>query len=375
MPHVLLLFEYPTVNGGERSILTTLDEVRCAGFDVEAVAPPLGPLGDELQRRDVPHRPLQFSQGNRRRPLDEVRHDLCVVIEQAGPDLVHANSLSMARISGPVARQRGTPSIGHLRDIINVSAQATADLNSHTRLLAVSEATREFHVAAGLDASKVFTLYNGIDVAEFAPGEPTGFLHRELKLPLTAMLIGAVGQIGLRKGFDVLLEAVAGLERERQDVHLVIVGQRYSQKEESRRFESRLHELSGRGALRGRVHFLGRREDMAEILRELTLLVHPARQEPLGRVLLEAAACGVPIVATDVGGTREILGTEPIAGALVSVNDTSSISVAIKELLRDADQRNRLRSAARRRIEVQFDHRDAAAALVQHYLTVIEQQP
>ncbi len=375
MPHLLLLFEYPSVNGGERSILTTLDEVRRAGFDVEAVAPPRGPLVGELGRRGVPHRPLQFTDGDRRRPLDELRHDLRAVIASADPELVHANSLSMARISGPVARQLGVPSIGHLRDIINVSARAIADLNQHTRLLAVSEATRQFHVAAGLDRDKTFTLYNGIDVEKFAPGEPTGFLHRELKLPPTATLIGAVGQIGLRKGFDVLLETATRLDLKRHNVHLLIVGQRYSQKTESRDFESRLHSLSQRGALRGRVHFLGRREDVAQILRELTLLVHPARQEPLGRVLLEAAACGLPIVATNVGGTIEIFGRRPPTARLVAANDAAVLADAIRELLDNADQRHRLGITARRRVQTRFDHRDAARQLISPYRELIARGP
>ena len=95
-------------------------------------------------------------------------------------------------------------------------------------------------------------------------------------------------------------------------MHYVIVGQRHSEKAESRQFatigqgHARLACTQRARAAPARVHFLGVRNDVCRLLDELTLLVHPARQEPLGRVLLEAAAAGVAVIATDVGGTPEI---------------------------------------------------------------------
>ena len=106
--------------------------------------------------------------------------DSCVIV---GRPLLHANSLAMGRLSGPVAAELGLPSVSHLRDIIRLSSQAVADLNCHARLLAVSQATRDFHVAAGLAAEKLHVVYNGVDLEEFRPRSPTGYLHRELGLP------------------------------------------------------------------------------------------------------------------------------------------------------------------------------------------------
>ncbi|MFP6658779.1 MAG: glycosyltransferase family 4 protein, partial [Pirellulales bacterium] len=207
MPLVLLLFEYPTLSGGERSILTTLEIVRTAGFEIQAIAPPSGPLPNVLQRKNVLHWPLKFATDGRRRDLNQIREDLRDLIARIRPDLIHANSLSTARICGPVAAELKISSIGHLRDIIRISQAAIDDLNRHHRLLAVSNATRDFHVSAGLDPAKAFTLYNGIDLDLFRPRTPTGFLHRELRIPTDRPLIGAIGQIGLRKGFDLFLGA------------------------------------------------------------------------------------------------------------------------------------------------------------------------
>jgi glycosyltransferase involved in cell wall biosynthesis len=390
MPSVLLLCEYATLNGGERSMLSTLDEISRAGYQVCVAAPASGPLAETLFNAGVdvvsfePH-------GARgvRLPLGELRHNLAALLKQQRPALLHANSLATGRLSGPVAAELSLSSLSHLRDIVSLSRQAIADLNCHSRLLAVSAATRQFHVAQGLNAEKTFVLHNGVDLDEFCPRAPTGYLHQQLGLPGDMPLIGTIGQISLRKGHDVLAAALAQLaspcektasgERasfpspsgrgaggEGRSFAWLIIGERFSTKEESRQFENQLHQVAA-GPLAGKVLFLGDRDDVARILNELTLLVHPARQEPLGRVLLEAAASGIAVVATDVGGTREIFPPQCEAAYLVPPNDIPALAAAIGKLLGDPAHCRRLAKNARRRAEEAFDRRQAAAGLVQHY--------
>ena len=151
MREILLLCEYPTLNGGERSMLATLDGVRAAGFAPVVMAPPEGPLADALAAaassccRSMPPR-----RAERRMPQSRLREELADVLRRRRPALLHANSLAMGRLSGPVAAELQLPSLSHLRDIVGLSGQAIADLNCHPRLLAVSQATRAFHVAGGL---------------------------------------------------------------------------------------------------------------------------------------------------------------------------------------------------------------------------------
>ena len=183
MTRLLILCEYPTLLGGERSMLATLPAIAADGFDVLVAAPPRGPLADELSRRGLTHLKWHTNDDNGRRfPLSQLRADLANVTRQSAPDLIHANSLSTARISGPVCVECGVLSIGHLRDILKLATQAIDDLNAHSRLLTVSRATREFHVAQGLAEAKCHVLYNGIDLTEFFPRPSTQYLHRELKL-------------------------------------------------------------------------------------------------------------------------------------------------------------------------------------------------
>ncbi len=373
MPSVLLLCEYPTLNGGEQSMLATLPGLRAAGFSPAVLCPSDGPLVEALRAESVETIAFNCCDADGvRRAQSGLREELARVIRARRPDLLHANSLVMGRLSGPVAAELRTPSIGHLRDIVTLSAQAVDDLNGHARLLAVSRAAREFHVAQGLAAERTHVLYNGVDTQRFCPRSATGWLHRQLGIPESSMLVGTIGQLGPRKGQDVLLRAAQSLIHCLPNVHYVLVGERHSSKGESRQYEMQLHAVA-KGALSGRVHFLGFRNDVPRLLNELDLLVHPARQEPLGRVLLEAAAAGVAVIATDVGGTREIFPPADAAAQLVPAGDVDALAEAILRLAGDDAARGLLGAAARRRAEQQFNIQTAVDGLLRHYQAVAQE--
>jgi len=105
MPEVCLLCEYPTLNGGERSMLATLGGLRAGGFAPVVMAPPDGPLGAELARRGVELLPLgcRTDRGDRM-PLGRLREELAAMLRRRRPAFLHANSLAMGRLSGPWPR-------------------------------------------------------------------------------------------------------------------------------------------------------------------------------------------------------------------------------------------------------------------------------
>jgi glycosyltransferase involved in cell wall biosynthesis len=385
------LFEYPTLHGGERSLLAALPGLRSRGIEPVAIAPDLGPLADALRSAAIevvalgPAEPIVVYSAEEsgrterkamrgQQTLDERRHCLRKLLERLKPDLLHANSLSMGRLSGPVVAATRLPSIAHLRDIIKLSRAAVADLNRHTRLLAVSRATRGFHVAQGIDASRSHVCHNGVDLNEFRPRPPSGWLHRRLEIEIGAPVVVAIGQIVLRKGHDTFVRAAARLHPTLPHVHWALAGERHSQKAEAVEYERGLHEAVAAAGMGDRFHFLGTCDCVADLLADATLLAHPARQEPLGRVLLEAAAAGVPCVATDVGGTREIFPSPDLA-RLVLPDDEIALAAAIAGLLASPAERARLLRAARRRAEEAFDSRQAAAALAAHYHAALGREP
>ena len=373
MLRLLILCEYPTLLGGEHSMLATLPAVRAAGFDIHVAAPANAPFASRassieqaLCELGVAHKRWRVhdDEGNRL-SLERLRSDVARFISELQPNVVHANSLSMARVVGPVAAERGVTCLGHIRDIVKLSRQAVRDVNANRRLVAVSHATRTFHVAQGVDAAKCVVLHNGVDLQQYRPRPPSGFLHQQLNLPPEARLVSTIGQLGVRKGTLAVLLAARSVAYQLPDVHWLIVGERTSKKQEARDYELLLETTARSAPLRGHAHFLGRRSDVPQLLNECMLLVHAAEQEPLGRVLLEAAACGVAVVATDVGGTREIFPTDLDGAVLVPPADHNTLAEAMLQLLHDGNRRQKLAVAGRRRAEAAFDIRHAAQQLIE----------
>ncbi len=347
MPAALIIAEYGTLNGGENSLLAILPELMRERWSFAAAVPVGTPFSRALSGSGVQLLPFDFSLNGARLPLASLRFKLQELILSQSPDVVHCNSLTAARICGPVCHSLKQPSLGYLRDIIKLSRQAVQDLNHHAKLVAVSSATRDYHVAQGLHPQRVRVIHNGVDDQIFRPGSGSGGIRRELGVNGQAGLVLFVGQIGLRKGLDTWLEAARLILQEEPNTHFLIVGQRHSQKQESIDYEKNLRCLTETAPWRGHVHWLGQRADVPELMRQATLLMHCAYQEPLGRVLLEASASGLPMVATHVGGTREILRHPQLHPLLVPSGAAESSSRAALVLLRDACYRHTIASTVR----------------------------
>ena len=361
MPTVVYLCEYGTINGGENSMLSGLAPLESLGFKVAVACPSRTPLATRSAEHQVHHLPFDWTDGaGRRKPLEQLRSELSHTIPLWNADLVHANSLSVSRILGPVARPGKTRFVGHVRDIIRLSGQAVRDLSRLDQIFCVSRATRQFHLAQGLTLENSCVLHNGVDLIRFAPPP-----NRPERSPVRLVYLG---QLVMRKGLDVLLEAARQVIDAGIDISLDIYGECHSEKDEAREYLDSLHRFVERAGLSQQICFRGRTNSPAEVLCEADVLVHPARQEPWGRVLLEAAASGLPIVATEVGGTVEMFpGGEAI---LVPPDDSAALGQAISTVAQSHDLRKTLGENARRRMH-QFDITDFAGKLAALYQKVL----
>ena len=368
-PRILLLNEFGSLNGGERSLLAVLRHLKDQ-FHFEAAVPSRSPLARCLQELQVGLQPLELKPSGEQNTEDQTGRHLIELIKRAHPDLVHANSLHISRHLGRIADRLTVPCLGHVRDIVKLSKKAIDDLNRLSKLIFVSAATRDFYLSRGIAAAKGCVVFNGVDLEKFQPRQPTGYLHRELCLPAQSLLLLAIGQIGMRKGLDVLLDA---FERVRlPQVHLMIVGKRYSEKDEAIEYEQTLLARADSPELQGNVHFLGRRDDVHLLMNEATLLVHAAREEPLGRVLLEACASGLPVIATDVGGTAEIFPAGKDGAVLVPKDNAELMSQAMLELTLDEPRLRVLAQNARTRATECFDAGKNSIRLAQIYENMLK---
>lgn len=339
-------------------------------FEFCAAGPGSGPLTDQLLSLNVPLSRFEThdSAGIKYSP-EQLQSQMQSVLNSVKPDLVHSNSLSMSRNVGRMSDEvfQDTLRSGHLRDIIKLSRTAINDLSRNDALVAVSNATRDFHVSRGLNPDICKTIYNGVDTQTFASSDGLSRRQQWLpQLPDDAILVLNVGQICLRKGQQDLAKAVVNLLPRFPQLHLVLAGSRHSQKAESIDYETSIHEAFSNHGFEDHLHCLGYQPEIRGLMNTADILVHAAKQEPLGRVLLEAAACELPIIATDVGGTSEIVTGEQHA-ILVSP-DVTSIQSGISRFLGDSDAATARAKIARNMIQNRFSIETAAGRLAQFWL-------
>ncbi len=371
--HIAILFEFPSLYGGEHSILSVLVQLCADGvFQFTAIAPAEGVLAKRLDAIGIPIVPLSVrSASGVKRDASDLLTDLSRIVTSLQPDIVHANSLSMSRLLGQLCVQLPNQKFtGHVRDIMRLSRQAVADLNSLDRIAAVSEATREFHVAQGLDPKCADVVYNGVDTTRFR-GRAGEYCRSDLlpELPPESVVLLNVGQICLRKGQLILAQAVTRLLKFRQDIHLVLVGERHSAKAESVAYEQAIVDEFAAAGLSTHLHRPGYSENVEHWMNAADLLVHTAHQEPLGRVLLEAAASELPIIATDVGGTSEIL-QDQYSARLLPPGDIGVLTECLRVSIEDPGSSRQFATAAVIQIWEVFGILRASEALGRFWQTV-----
>ncbi len=371
---ILVASEYGSVNGGENSFLTVIDGLRQNGWSFIAAVPRRSPFANRLRESEV--EVIDFCMHNAdgvKKSQTEIREEFSTLATRTACDLVHCNSLSTSRICGPACRSLGIPSLGYLRDILKLSKKAMADLNQIDRLIAVSQATKRWHCERGLDPSRTFVVHNGVDSKIFFPDEkPPSQSGAAPFTPSARPGLLFVGQIGMRKGVDSLLDAFFKIAQEIPTAELAIVGQRYSQKQEAVDYEKRLILQVDNSLFSKRISWLGIRNDIPNLMRQSTILIHPARQEPLGRVLLESAASGLPMIATDVGGTSEILSPTEFNELLVPPESPAEIARKVIELSNSPQKLNAISSQLRTRAMANFSVENCVSKLNWHYRELLK---
>jgi glycosyltransferase involved in cell wall biosynthesis len=199
---------------------------------------------------------------------------------------------------------------------------------------------------------------NGVDLTRFAPdAEGRRRVRQELGVADDELLVGAIGRRVREKGLVEFAEAAASL---RKEAAFVWVGPED---------DTDGHPDAGVASPGSAVKFVGERRDMPAVYSALDVFVLPSYREGFSRAAMEAAACGVPMVLTDIRGCREI-GDDGVHVRLVPSHDGPALTRAIRRLLDDPQQRARLGAAARERALDHFDQRAVAQASLDTYAWV-----
>jgi len=195
---------------------------------------------------------------------------------------------------------------------------------------------------------KVQVIPNGLDLQRYRPGGDRRPFRAELGLPPEAPLVITVGSLTPQKDHEMMLQAAAHVLREAPRVHFAVLGEGFLRS----RLEARVRELG----LADRFHLVGFREDVRPALAAADLFVLSSQNEGMARALLEALACGLPVVATDVSGTRAAV-ENGRNGLVVPPRDPGGLAAALLQLLADPAARRRWARTSRRIAEERFDAR------------------
>lgn len=225
---------------------------------------------------------------------------------------------------------RGTE-VPHSR-IPALRARVAQSLARATRVFSVSDSLRQLAISLGMPAAKGRVVGNGIDLERFQP-MPRGEARQRYRLPEDAKVLISVGALVERKGFHRVIEVLPALLAREPKLHYLIVG---GANPEGDMLAALRAQVAAAG-LEERVHFLGALSpaDLKWPLSAADVFVLATRNEGWANVFLEAMACGLPVVATDVGGNREVV-CRPELGSIVPFGDAAALTAALGDALQRA---------------------------------------
>lgn len=357
--------------GAQLYALDTALPLRQRGIELTLATPAGTEFADAWRQRGLPlidlpvrlHNGLRRSDGSDRRPAPAtlgrdaaavvlgVRH---VTRAASGFDILHSYALRTHFEVALAGRLRRRPVLLDLVNIVRPGiGRWTLRLNAElaTLTIANSRATAEV-----IGDRKVQVINPGIDLGRFRPGPVVERVRAELCADPRKPLVGIIGRLDARKGVQVLIEAMANLHGPLECAQLVIVGDAGTGPVEfAQQLRVMAHERLGE-----RVRFVGRRGDIPDVIRAVDVVVNASKAEPFGLSVLEAQACGTPVIGTAAGGIPEFV-EDGKTGLLVPPFEPVPLAHAIARMLHDRSLADRLAAEALRRVhparglEAQYD--------------------
>lgn len=341
------------VGGAERMLAELTRRLPAEEFDQEVISlTERGELADVMEAAGVPV--LALGGGAGPSALAGFLR-LARRLRARSPALVHTWLYHADLAGGLAAPLAGAPPViwslrqGTPRDLTAGTRAVLAACGALSRrlptvIVANSEASLRVHAGLGYDRGRMRVIPNGIDLDRFRPDpEARRALRDELGVSPDILLVGYVARWNPQKDHRTFLRAASALSADRPEVHFVLCGRGVTPE------NPELARQIGEGPLGERLHLLGLRRDVALVTAALDVATLAARSgESFPTVVAEAMACGVPVVATDVGAAREIVGE---TGVVVPPEQPDALRVGWERALDLPDaERRELGRRARERI-------------------------
>jgi L-malate glycosyltransferase len=278
--------------------------------------------------------------------------------------ILHSYNFYANIFSLPAAKLAGVPCIvASIRDMgiylspMKLRAQKLV-CRLADRIVVNAGAIRDWLVEQGYPADKIVVIRNGVDTSRFGGHSDGTALRHEFDIPLHVPLVVMLARLNPTKGIDCFFEAAAKIRERHPDAHFLVVGECYTRNAEGKIVVDDAYRLELRNrvmslGLADRVHFTGLRKDVPQVLAAASVSVLPSISEGISNTLLESMAAGVPVVATRVGGTPEVI-RDGEHGLLTPPGDPQAIADAILTILGDPALAARLGANGRQRMVQEF---------------------
>jgi glycosyltransferase involved in cell wall biosynthesis len=276
------------------------------------------------------------------------------LIKTRSIDVVHAhmsNAHTLAALAGRLCAKPVLATI-HGRELSMGDLEVQRLAGTH--LTTVCRHTYHQALSVGVSSHQVHMIPNGVDTDRFTPNTPRGALQRELGLPLETPLVGFVGRLSPEKGPEMFIRTAWVLHQSMPEVHFAVIG--------TGPLKSKLEALRKTLRMESYLHFCGTRTDMPHAYPSLDVVMLTSHSEAMPLAVLEAMACGVPVVATAVGGVPELV-EDGATGFLLEENDQDGLVRCAALLLADARQRQEMGRAARARAMQAFSMEHSISAI------------
>jgi len=294
-------------------------------------------------------------------------------------DVVHTHTSKAGILVRKAAMNRRVPAIIHTAHGWQWTSSRSGPMNRFIidcerwaarysdRIIVVAESDLEKGLSAGVgNPDQYRVIESAIPLQAFDPRIVDGMkVRRELGIPESALVLGTVGRFAYQKAPELMMEAAGRVLREEATAHFVYVGDGPLMKE----VIDRIGDL----AQNPRLHLLGLRRDIPEVVAALDVFVLSSRYEGLPRVVVEAMALGKPVVTTPADGVTEVI-REGETGRVVPHGDAEAIAGASLDLLRDRAKRVTMGKECRNRVVTRFDLRRMVDQIAELYEEVLEQK-
>jgi len=334
-----------TWRGGQNQVLLTVLGLRALGYRTMLVAHAAGELRQRAKEG------LDLVPLTPKTEMDlSAAWRLSRLIKQLRPDVVHAHDphgVAMAALALSMSTQLDKPPLVAARRVdfhIKGNALSRWKYRQVDCFICASEAIRKMLVADGVPSVRAVTIHEGIDLGH-VEAAPAANLHAELWLPHHAPIVGNVAALVPHKGQRHLIEAAALVVTRVPDARFVIAGEGELRPALERQIKD--HHLEKH------VFLTGFRPDVLSVHKAFDIFVMSSVTEGLGTSLLDAMACGKPIVATTAGGMPEVV-KDATTGILVRPRDHEAMADAIIRLLTNEQARREMGAAGQARARVYF---------------------